>query len=210
VFLTEEISQQLTSWLNYKYRTRRVCYKDEQTGKIITEHRTPDREESDLVFAVYQNKGAPDPQNLYYDIAKFFGKTLDSMGKGSREDGNNERRREITLHSFRRFVKTTISDLGYGDYSEWFIGHSGSTYWRKKESEKAELFRKIEPYLTFLNIHQLERQGADIQTKVEELEDLNQSLRNRDKMKDDAIAQLSDQLMALTARMQEFERKHTS
>ncbi|MFL6399161.1 MAG: tyrosine-type recombinase/integrase [Nitrososphaeraceae archaeon] len=207
VFLTEEISQQLTSWLNYKYRTRRVCYKDEQTGKIITEHRTPDREESDLVFAVYQSKGAPDPQNLYYDIAKFFGKTLDSMGKGSREDGNNERRREITLHSFRRFVKTTISDLGYGDYSEWFIGHSGSTYWRKKESEKAELFRKIEPYLTFLNIHQLERQGADIQTKVEELEDLNQSLRNRDKMKDDAIAQLSDQLMALTARMQEFERK---
>jgi hypothetical protein len=26
-------------------------------------------------------------------------------------------------------------------------------------------------------------------------------------MKDDAIAQLSDQLMALTARMQEFERR---
>jgi hypothetical protein len=53
----------------------------------------------------------------------------------------------------------------------------------------------------------LERQEADIQTKVEELEDLNQSLRNRDKMKDDAISQLSDQLMALTTRMQELERK---
>jgi predicted RNase H-like nuclease (RuvC/YqgF family) len=61
--------------------------------------------------------------------------------------------------------------------------------------------------LTFLNIHQLKRQGADIQTKVEDLEEQNQALRNRDKMKDDAIAQLSDQLMALTARMQEFERK---
>jgi hypothetical protein len=60
--------------------------------------------------------------------------------------------------------------------------------------------------LTFLNIHQLERQGAKILTKVEELEELNQSLRNRDKMKDDAIAQLSDQVMALTARMQEYER----
>ena len=60
---------------------------------------------------------------------------------------------------------------------------------------------------SFLNIHQLERQGADIQSKVEELEELNQSLRNRDKMKDDTIAQISDQLMALTARMQEFERK---
>jgi predicted nucleic acid-binding Zn-ribbon protein len=61
--------------------------------------------------------------------------------------------------------------------------------------------------LTFLNIHQLERQGADIQSKVEELEELNQALRNRDKMKDDAMAQLSDQVMALTARMQEFERR---
>ena len=77
----------------------------------------------------------------------------------------------------------------------------------KKDSEKAELFRKIEPYLTFLNIHHLERQGADIQSKVEELEELNQALRNRDKMKDDAIAQLSDQVMALTAKMQKIERR---
>jgi hypothetical protein len=32
-------------------------------------------------------------------------------------------------------------------------------------------------------------------------------LRNRDKIKDDAIAKLSYQVMALTARIQEFERK---
>ena len=66
---------------------------------------------------------------------------------------------------------------------------------------------KIEPYLTFLNIHQLERQGADIQSKVEELEQLNQSMRDRDKMKDDAIAHLSDQLVSLSARLQELERE---
>jgi uncharacterized membrane protein len=39
---------------------------------------------------------------------------------------------------------------------------------------------------------------VQIYSKVEELEELNQSLRNRDKMKDDAIAQLSDQLMAIS------------
>ncbi len=104
-------------------------------------------------------------------------------------------------------MKTTISDLGYADFSGWFIGHSGSTHWTKKDSEKAEIFRKIEPYLTFLNIPQLERQSADIQTKVEELEVVNQSLRNRDKLKDDAMAQLSDQLMALSTRLQEIERR---
>ncbi len=58
--------------------------------------------------------------------------------------------------------------------------------------QRMQIFRKIEAYLTFLNIPQLERQGADIQTKVEELEMINQSIRNRDKLKDDAIAQFSD------------------
>src|SRR5438067_12236800 len=111
----------------------------------------------------------PAPINIYIELGRSFGKTLDRMNKGSREDGN-ERRRQITLHSFRRFVKTTISDLGYSDFSEYFIGHSGSTYWTKKDADKAEIFQKIEPYLTFLNVQQLERQGADIQNKVEELE----------------------------------------
>jgi integrase len=206
IFLTQEVTQQLKSLLDYKYRTRRVCHQDKQSGRTITEVRTPNKEDTNLVFAVYQDKSLPNPGYLYDDLSKSFGKTLERSGKGNREDGN-QRRREITLHSFRRFVKTTISDLGYADFSDWFIGHSGSTYWTKKDSEKAELFRKIEPYLTFLNIPQLERQGADIQTKVEELEMLNQSLRNRDKLKDDAIAQLSDQLMALSTRLQEVERR---
>jgi regulator of replication initiation timing len=48
-----------------------------------------------------------------------------------------------------------MSDLGYSDFPEWYIGHSGSTYWTKKELEKAEIFRKVEPLLTFLNIVQL-------------------------------------------------------
>ena len=56
-----------------------------------------------------------------------------------------------------------------------------------------------------------ERQGeAEIQSKVEELEELNQSLRNRDKMKDDAIVQLSDQLLAMSSRLQELERKQSN
>jgi hypothetical protein len=204
IFLTDEVTQQLRLWLDYKYRTRRVCFKDERTGKTITENRTPERKETDLLFAIYQQR--PDPNRLYDDFGKSFAKTLDRVGKGAKEDGNTNRR-QITFHSFRRFVKTTISKLGYAEYSEYFIGHSGSTYWRKKDSEKAELFRKIEPYLTFLNVHQLERQGADIQSKVEELEDLNQSLRNRNKMKDDAIAHLSDQIVAITTRLQEVERR---
>jgi integrase len=203
ILLTSELGNQISSWLDYKYRTRRVCYSN-KNGKTITEYRTPERNTADLIFSVHHFN--PEPNHLYVNLRGAFAKTLDRMGKGTREEGN-EKRREITLHSFRRFVKTTISDLGYQDFSEYFIGHSGSTYWTKKESEKAEIFQKIEPYLTFLNVHQLERKGADIQSKVEELEELNHSLLEHDRTKDDAIAQLSDQLMTLTIRLQEIERK---
>jgi integrase len=209
VFLTDEVVNQLKQWLEYKYRTRRVCHKDDHTGKTVCGYITPHRNDNDLVFAVYQDRSRANPNVLYFDFAESFGKTLDRIGKGLREESSNNRRRQITLHSFRRFVKTTISDLGFADFSEYFIGHAGSVYWQRKLSEKAEIFRKVEPYLTFLNIYQLERQGADIQTKVEELEELNQALRNRDKMKDDAIPQLSDQVMALTARTQDIERKQS-
>ena len=36
-------------------------------------------------------------------------------------------------------------------------------------------------YLTFLNVQQLNRQGADLETKIEELQDINQVLREKDK-----------------------------
>ena len=76
----------------------------------------------------------------------------------------------------------------------------------KKILRKIEIFRKIEPYLTFLNVYQLERQGADIQFKIEELEYLNQTFRERDKTKDDSISMLADQLVLVTERLKELER----
>lgn len=62
--------------------------------------------------------------------------------------------------------------------------------------------------MTILDVDQSMWQGIDIQTKVEELKALNQSLRQCDKVKDYAIAHLSNQLVALSARFQEIERRH--
>ena len=200
VFLTAETAKQLKLWLEYKHRTRRVCYKDTGTGKTTTEYRTPTQDPNNLIFAVYQKKTNPIPDYLYGDFRAAFAKTLDRIGKDSFED--NKRRRKITLHSFRRFVKSTISDLGYADFSEYFIGHSGSTYYRKTDKEKVEIFRKIEPYLTFLDFATLERKGSDTQARIEGLEAINQTLRQKDSMNTDAISTLSDRLSKV---MQEIE-----
>lgn len=197
ILLTQEVVQQLKYWLEYKYRTRRISFYEKDTRKSISEYRTLPKGDHDLVFSMNAStKGYlyVSIHSLYVEFASAFGKMLEQLGRGQREDSLGAQHRKVTLHSFRRWVKSTISDIGYYDYSEWFIGHSGSTYYRKSEKEKADLFQKIEPYLTFLNIPQLERQGADIQRKMEELEDLNQSLRQRDAVNTDVITTLSDRL----------------
>ena len=53
----------------------------------------------------------------------------------------------------------------------------------------------------------MEGQGTDLQTKIEELQIINQSLREKnDKMKEDIIANLSDKLIMLSERLDAVER----
>jgi integrase len=209
IFLTTEMVSQLKAWLDYKYRKRRVCYKGKQAKKTITEYRVLAKNENDLVFAVHydhdNNISPSNPKYIYSDMAHSFAKTLDRIGMGRKRV--NDRRRRFTLHTLRRWLKSTISDLGYGDFSEFMIGHAGSVYWQKKESEKAELFLKIEPSLTFLDFPSLERKGADFQSKIDVLEQENLALRQRDSTNTDAIASLSDKMQELMAKVQELERK---
>ena len=174
VFLTQELVQQISLWLEYKHRTRRICSKDQKSGKTLIEYKTIRKNDRDLLFSV--NRTNPNVRGLYNQFAVNFGKTLDRMGKGNREEVDHGRRRRITLHSMRRWVKSTISDLGYGDFSEFMIGHSSSTYYRRTIDEKASLFRKIEPYLTFLDYQQLERRGADISAQLQEKDEQIQTL----------------------------------
>lgn len=202
VFLTKEMVGQLTKWLEFKYRTRRICYTDKSTGRSIKEYRTPQKNVNDFVFSVRNNnnESIDGPKHFYTNLVTHFEKTLDRNGIGGFFN-KKSKRREITLHSFRRYVKSTISDLGYADYSEWFIGHAGSEYWKRKDNDKAEIFKKIEPYLTFLDIQQLERQGADLQTQIEELQDVNQVLRNKDYKREERMKGLEDQIEQIQTMM---------
>lgn len=80
-----------------------------------------------------------------------------------RKEGGLGKRRKITLHSLRRFVKTVISDQVGQDYSEWFLGHSKSPYYTKKEINKREIYAtKCMKYLTFLDYTTLEARGKGI------------------------------------------------
>jgi integrase len=210
IFLTKELEEQLKKWLDFKYRTREISHYNKEVRKSTKEIRSPDRtkRQNDLVFSSSSTKDESSIEALYVTLQAAFEKTLDRMGgKYAALEDSRQKRHKITLHSFRRWVKSTISDLGYSDYSEWFIGHAGSTYYRKGEKERADLFRKIEPYLTYLDYAVLERKGADTNTRIEELETINQMLRQKDAMNADAIAGLSDRMDEIMTKMKDLENK---
>jgi integrase len=164
VFLTQECMKHMKIWKDYRERERRIV----RRNKIIHIRRM--FEPTDLFFATGRGRKVVNPFNLYYAIIPDFRATLERNGLSERYD-NKGKRRKISFHRFRSFVLSTISDLGHGDYGEGFIGHSGSTYYRKTEAEKLEIFHKIEPYLTYLDYSTLEAKGADIQTKLEQKDD---------------------------------------
>jgi integrase len=167
VFITKELKDTLRLWLEYKYRPRQVRLVGKDGIPHWIENYKPPMKKTDRVFQVVHHDGTvPSLKHMYDDFRDYFGKLLDRIGFGDREAW--DRRRKITLHSFRRFAKTTISDLGYADFSEYHIGHANSPYWTKSEKEKIKLFSRIEPYLTFLDYEQLEARGADMITKVEQ------------------------------------------
>jgi uncharacterized coiled-coil protein SlyX len=92
------------------------------------------------------------------------------------------------------------------------ISHSSSNYTdykylSKKDSDKADIFRKIEHYNIPRYISATKRARRHT-NQVKELEELNQ--RQLDKVKDYVIAQLSDQLVVITERLQDLERKNRS
>jgi hypothetical protein len=141
-------------------------------------------------------------------MALEFEKLLATIGMDDRKEDGLKIRRKITLHSFRRFVKTVISDQAGQDYSEWFLGHSKSPYYTKKEPQRREIYAtKCMKYLTFLDYTTLEATGKNIESKLSEKEKEIQLLRQRDSVNTDAIANLSDQVMKLMAEVNEMKRR---
>ena len=72
VFLTDELVQQLNSWIEFKYRTRRVCSQNKESGKYFSENRTPKRNNDDLIFTSGKyERVEPKPKYLHGSVSPF-------------------------------------------------------------------------------------------------------------------------------------------
>ncbi len=157
IYISDEATHYLKQWIDWKYRD------------ISKNPSSKSPSHNDLVFSIYNIKGMPNPRTIYIKILTEFQNLLTIVGMDERKEGGNYKRRKITLHSFRRFVKTVISDQTNQDYSEWFLGHNKSPYYTKKEPERREIYAtKCMKYLTFLDYTTLEARGKSIEANLQE------------------------------------------
>jgi integrase len=193
VYISNEATSYLKQWIDWKYRNKG----DDRWTKA--------KKSDDLVFSVYAITNEANPQHLYVKIISEFQKLLAIAGLDERKEGM--RRRKITLHTFRRFTKTVISNQAGQDFSEMILGHKKSVYYTLSESVRREIYAtKCMKYLTFLDYTTLETTGKNIEAKLSEKEKEIQSLRQRDATNTDAIAGLSDKMQELMAKVQQLEK----
>ncbi|PWU81207.1 MAG: hypothetical protein DLM72_08105 [Candidatus Nitrosopolaris wilkensis] len=160
IYISDEATHYLKQWIDWKYNN---------------EERPRKRNDESLLFTVYN---ANKPNVLYVKVLQEFQKLLEVVGLDKRKEGGKQKRRKITLHSLRRFVKTVMSDQTNQDYSEWFLGHSKSPYYTKKEPDRREIYAtKCMKYLTFLDYTTLEVTGKNIEAKLREKDSEMQAIK---------------------------------
>ena len=131
-------------------------------------------------FRLYQKYS--DPRHMYTEIIVYFTRLLKSLKLDDRYDDG---RHKMTLHRFRDFVKSTISNQGYSDFSEYMIGHVHSTYFSVPDDEKVKVFKKIEASITFLDKDAVGAIAKDLQSQINaegtEIEKLKKRLAKTEK-----------------------------
>src|SRR5919198_667086 len=183
IFISNEAARYLHEWIEWKYRDRTA------ERKYALKNRA--RSENDLIFSTVN---ATDPYGIYFKMSVEFQKALEAAGLASRKEDGVYRRRKVTFHSFRRFVKTTIANqTRNSDYSEWFLGHKKSPYYTNKPEELKRIYKEdCMKYLTFLDYPTLEATGRSFEAQL--------------KQKDKQIEELQRQIKELSANTFEIQK----
>ena len=173
VWISDEATKYLRDWLVFKYGNDILKILDSDSDSNNSNNdanrnkSARNRLTQTLIFQVQLNNDHVTPKSLYLKILIQFQKLLEIAGFDEKKEGMA--RRKITFHSFRRFVKTILSDNIGKEYSEWYLGHAKSGYYVNKPEVRAATYaEKAMKYLTFLDYTTLEAKGKSIEAKLQE------------------------------------------
>ena len=191
VYISNEATEAVKQWIDFKYRKR------DYESKLRV--KSPDH----IVFTI--KSGLVKPRGVYVKIFVEFNRILRTVGLEERKDGM--KRRKITLHSFRRFVYTTISDQVGKNYAEYWLGHATSEYHVKKETEKRNIYaEQCMKYLTFLDFEGLMVTGKNIEAKLEEKDREIAYLREIGRQHKAEMKEVNDRLAKIDGVLNKIDR----
>ncbi len=216
-FITEEAYSSLLDWMKFR----------EEYGEKISG-------ESWLMRYIWQttnvNYGAKwglatCPKKLNsYAIKRILERGLWSQGLRETLEKGEKRHEYKAAHGFRKFYKTRAEQVMRPLNVEITLGHNiglSGSYYKPTGKEILEDYLKATGLLTIntnqkvleKEITKLKEKSQDndyvIRAKLYEKDEQIKELKKSDKVKEDALAHVSDQLMILTERIQELERKES-
>jgi hypothetical protein len=155
-------------------------------------------------------------------IRMMINKAWKIYGVRQQKTENNGKRFEFkSLHGFRKFFETECQKRMKPLNISYLMSHdTGITqhYFKPKQEELLEDYLKVIDLLTINNnqkilekqIMELREKNHDneyiIKAKLNEKDEEIHELKKKDRVKEDALANLSDQLMYLSERIQQLER----
>ena len=117
----------------------------------------------------------------------------------------NQKRHEFkALHGFRKFYKTVCEQVMKPANIELLIGHNlaiSHSYYKPTETQLLEDYLKVVNDLTIDKAFRLQQKVTILQKEKDEVLD---DLRVKDRMKDEVISGISDQLMTITRKLHEL------
>jgi integrase len=197
-FITSEAYNALEEWMEFR----------KKSGENVTK-------DSWLMIQLWDTKGLNlNPKKLGLEGVKSLIETAIRVS-GVRTKIPGKKRYEFpTNHGFRKFFKTHAEQVMKPINVEMLMGHSvglSRSYYKPRESELLEDYLKAVPLLTINEVNKVMQEKdaafkgieANLQKKDREIEEL----RHNDKMKEDALATLSDQVMRLMVEVQELKKQ---
>lgn len=122
VWMSDEATKYLQDWLVFKYGNDilTTIFDTNSNDNIHGYAKNRNQLMQSLIFQVQLDNDHVMPKSLYLKMLIQFQNLLEIVGFGERKE--RMVRRKITFHSFRRFVKTILSDNIGKEYSEWYLG----------------------------------------------------------------------------------------
>ncbi|MGI0046926.1 MAG: tyrosine-type recombinase/integrase [Nitrosotalea sp.] len=170
--LTEETTKTLKDYLTRYFGWKENVTNDDLCNKVIFGRTSAKSEGSELYNHHRKSSAKSNPvfvaENVLSSSLKWHLRKIPEFNKL-----NENGRRAIHFHAFRKYFRTVVGDAVGRDYAEALMGHHFylDTYYNLPVDKRRDMYLKAEPYLTISDFVQVEKNLNKIAERQREIQE---------------------------------------